>query len=245
MSELIDQLKQQAHLWQGREQVAPGRQGIATGYPELDRQLSGQGWPRGALTEILLAGPGIGELRLVVPMLQQLTESGQTVVWISPPYTPYAPALARAGIVLDNLVVVRCQDAKDQLWSLEQALRNPACALVMGWPTQLRQADTRRLQLAAEAGGGTGILFRSAASSLNSSPAHLRLLLSAAAGSLHVELLKQRGSFAQASLTLPLGTLETLVEPDQASVSNIIQGPWQTGKPLTGPNPSHSSPSAT
>lgn len=245
MSELIDQLKQQAHLWQGREQAIPCRQGMATGYPGLDRHLSGQGWPQGALTEILLAAPGIGELRLVMPMLQRLTRAGQTVVWVSPPYTPYAPALARAGVVLDNLIIVRCENAKDQLWALEQALRNPACALVMGWPAQLRQADTRRLQLAAEAGGGPGILFRSTGSSLNSSPAHLRLLLSASAGALHIELLKQRGSFAQSSLTLPLGTQETLVEPDQASASNIIQGPWQAASPLPGARPFRAFPTAT
>src|SRR5690606_25681387 len=140
-------------------------------------------------------------------------------------------------------IIVRCDNAKDQLWALEQALRNPVCSLVMGWPERLRQADIRRLQLAAEAGEGSGILFRPAASSINSSPAHLRILLSASAGALHLEIIKQRGSFAQSALTLPLTAMtETLTEPDQAGADNIIQGPWQSQPaqppvPFAGPSP--------
>lgn len=258
MSELIEQLKRDAHLWQGREQVAPGRQGLATGYPALDQQLGGRGWPQGVLTEILLAAPGIGELRLLVPALRQLTAEGRTVVWVNPPYTPYAPALARAGIILEHLVIVRCRDHKDQLWALEQALRNPACALTMGWPGHLRPAAVRRLQLAAEAGTGSGMLFRPATSRNQSSPAHLRLLLSATPGSLNLEILKQRGSFAQPTLTLPLTPLtETLIAADQPTASpnlhlrsssssrsrsrssKVIAGPWQ---PLAKPHPASSAP---
>lgn len=227
MSELIEQLKQQAHLWQGRVQAPPGRQGMATGYAVLDQHLGGQGWPRGVLTEILLATPGIGELRLMVPTLRQLTGAGQAVVWINPPYTPYAPALERAGIALEHLFIVRCEEPRDQLWALEQALRNPACPLVMGWPAHLRQADVRRLQLGAEAGGGIGVLFRPADSRVNSSPAHLRLSLSAGPGSLQLEILKQRGNFARPALSLPLTAMtETLVASDQIDGSNIIHGPW-------------------
>lgn len=233
MSELIEQLKQQAYLWQGREQARPARQGIATGYSVLDAQLGGRGWPRGGLTEILLANPGIGELRLLVPALRQLTHAGHTAVWINPPYTPYAPALARAGIKLERLIVVRCDETRDQLWALEQALRNPACSLVMGWPGRLRPADIRRLQLAAESGDGTGILFRPTTGRSNSSPAQLRLLLSAGVGTLNLEILKQRGSFAQPSLTLPLSPLTEILEAaDQVDAANIIQGPWQSPSSL-------------
>lgn len=227
MSELIEQLKREAHLWQGRDQTRAKRQGMATGYPALDQHLGGQGWPQGVLTEILLASPGIGELRLLVPMLRRLTADGQAVIWVAPPYTPYAPALARAGIMLEHLIIVRCDDHKDQLWSLEQALRNPACALTLGWPGRLRQADVRRLQLAAETGGGTGILFRPANSQSNSSPAHLRMRLSAEAETLSLEILKHRGSFAQPSLSLPLTAMaETLAAPDQVAAANVIHGPW-------------------
>lgn len=232
MNELIEQLKRDAHLWQGRDQARPARRGIATGYTALDQHLGGQGWPQGVLTEILLASQGIGELRLLVPALRQLTGKGQPVVWVNPPYTPYAPALARAGITLEHLIIVRCDNHRDQLWALEQALRNPACPLTLGWPERLRQADVRRLQLAAEAGNATGILFRPAASRSNSSPAHLRMLLSAATGRLNLEVLKHRGSFIQPTLSLPLTAMEeTLVAPDPINVSNVIQGPWQ---PLPG-----------
>jgi hypothetical protein len=56
--------------------------GLATGYPKLDRQLPGGGWPRQALTEILLEHYGTGELQLLMPALARLghaADAGMTI----------------------------------------------------------------------------------------------------------------------------------------------------------------------
>lgn len=64
---------------------APGRR-TPTGFDALDAQLPGGGWPHGVLTELLLAQPGIGELRLLAPALATL----------SPPDEPVPSATATA-----------------------------------------------------------------------------------------------------------------------------------------------------
>ena len=42
---------------------------LASGFPRLDAELPGGGWPRGALTELLAEHEGIGELGLLLPAL--------------------------------------------------------------------------------------------------------------------------------------------------------------------------------
>src|SRR5689334_22672759 len=84
-------------IWRGGD-CAPAVATVATGFAALDEVLPGGGWPSDALTEILLAREGIGELRLAFPALARLQTERREVVWIAPPYVPYAPALAAAGI---------------------------------------------------------------------------------------------------------------------------------------------------
>lgn len=93
-------------VWRGRARMR-GARGEPTGHPALDALLPDGGWPRGALTEILHARDGVGELQLVLPTLAALTRRGERVAWIAPPYEPCAVALAQRGVVLERLVVLR------------------------------------------------------------------------------------------------------------------------------------------
>jgi len=75
----------------------------------------------------------------------------------------YPPAAVQLGLPLERLLVIRTKRNVDALWVCEQALRCPAVAAVV---LPIRAMDTyvsRRLQLAAETGGGLGFLLRSAA----------------------------------------------------------------------------------
>lgn len=72
----------------------------------------------------------------------------------------YPPAAERLGIPLDRLLIVRPQRYVDALWTCEQALRCSAVAVVVATFRRLDAYASRRLQLAAEAGGGLGLLIR-------------------------------------------------------------------------------------
>src|SRR5690349_8002204 len=55
-------------IWR-RGTAAPSVDVQPTGLAELDAQLPGGGWPRGAVCEILVEQDGIGECRLLLPAL--------------------------------------------------------------------------------------------------------------------------------------------------------------------------------
>jgi protein ImuA len=117
----------QRQMWRGDALGSTARGSISSGHAALDRELPGGGWPRAALTELLLAQPGSGELRLLAPVLAaQTARAGRHVLLIAPPYIPYAPALAAWGVALERLIWIAGAGADrqgaDALWAAEQAL---------------------------------------------------------------------------------------------------------------------------
>lgn len=190
MSAALEQLRRHPAIWR-RER--PSASALSTGFPALDAVLPDAGWSMGALTEILVPREGVGELRLVMPALAELSARGRWLAWVGSPYVPYAPALAARGIVLSRILWVRSHNSAQQLWSAEQALRSGACAAVLAWPTRVPHRRLRRLQLAAESGGAWALLFHREAPPGNGSPASLRLRVAPAVNSLAVEVLKCRG----------------------------------------------------
>ena len=83
-------LLDRSDIWRGGGLSRAGAPTVPSGFPGLDAELPGGGWPAGALTEILPAHEGIGELRLLGPALAGLSKRGLRLVWIAPPHLPYA-----------------------------------------------------------------------------------------------------------------------------------------------------------
>jgi hypothetical protein len=105
---------------------------------------------------------------------------------------PYAPALAGAGIDIARVLLVHARDDDEALWAAEQALGSASCEIVLAWADRAADRQLRRLQLAAEAHGLPGILFRPPATARHPSPAMLRLQLSAGPDA-RLEIIKSRG----------------------------------------------------
>lgn len=208
-------------LWRGIDLAHTRFAGVPSGSAALDAELPGGGWPVGALTEILPAHEGIGELRLLGTALAALSAQGQHLVWVAPPYRPYAPALAAAGIDMARLLVVRTRSERDTLWALEQALASNTCGAVLAWLPAARASqhaagsslsvarypEFRRLQLAAERGQSLAFLFRPPECENQSSPAALRIALDSADGGLAVRLFKRRGGAFNRRVLLPAAAL--------------------------------------
>jgi hypothetical protein len=205
MSARLDALLQRPLIWRGNRPGCTGTGVIASGFAELDAQLPGGGWPRGALTEVWLPSCGIGELRLLLPALRRLNEPGRWLALVAPPHIPYAPAWQAQGFDVARLLWVRPRSAADRLWALEQTLRSGSCAAVLGWPTASPTfQQLRRLQLAAESGDTWGVLFRALRDAAQTSPAAVRVQLEPGAQGVRVELLKRRGAWGGAVVQLAL-----------------------------------------
>ncbi len=196
-------LLERPDIWRGDSLSRAGTPAVPSGFPELDAELPGGGWPAGTLTEVLPAHEGIGELRLLGPALAGLSRRGLRLVWIAPPHLPYAPALAAAGIDIANLVVVRVASPKETLWATEQALAATACGAVLAWPQGAKYAELRRLQIAAEGGRAPAFLFRVPEAASESSPAPLRIALGTSDGGLAVRVLKRRSAPLAHPILLP------------------------------------------
>lgn len=204
------------HLWRGGR-AALTVDVLATGFSELDQALPNKGWPWGSVIELLLPAMGIGEVRLLLPAIVQVTRSRHYVLMIDAPYRPYAPALFDAGIDLDYVLIVSPDNWSDALWSAEKALANQACGMVLLWHDDHREKtrcqidphSVRRLQVAAQTGHSLLFLYRRIAPRRTAllqqhSWAAVRLLLSVAGDHLRVESLKARGSCKCARITVSL-----------------------------------------
>jgi len=206
-----------AAVWRAHQLGRAATPVLASGFDALDAELPGGGWPLSTLTELLLPHAGVGELRLLAPVLAAQQREQRCLMWFDPPAAPCAWALSALGIDMRQLVLVRSRHqlksrarerlpAVDVLWALEQALKSGHVGAVLAWlPARLPADALRRLQLAAQAHGGLAFLLRDAALRTQPSPAPLRLLLaSAGPDQLRVALLKRRGPPQARPLTLAL-----------------------------------------
>lgn len=178
---------------------------LSTGFDILDRHLPGGGWPRAGLCELMLPSAGIGELRLLLPALKALSRQNRWIAWVNPPFIPYAPAFAAAGVDIGKILLIHPKTHKDALWSLERATRSGTCSAALAWldERELRTKDTQRLQLAARQGGTLSWLFRPGRARTENSLAELRLAVApddADRDVLRVSLCKRRGGWPIADL---------------------------------------------
>lgn len=127
-----------------------------TKYPV--RKKFGEGL-NGSVTAFVAALAGRAQRTLSTP-----------VIWIAPRIpgreSLYGPGLLSFGLDPADLVIVRVPSDSDftatALWAMEEALRAPAVGIVCAEIESLDLTASRRLQLAAEAGGGLGLLLRPA-----------------------------------------------------------------------------------
>lgn len=189
----VEALLKHPALWKGR-QTHEKRETFATGHTALDLALPSGGWPVGALTELMVAHEGVGEFTLLLPALAALTQQQQWIALVAPPYIPYAPALVNAGIALERLLIINCDDHKDAYWTTEQLLRSAVFSSVVLWSEKVSdERRQRRLQLAAEQGKAWAVCYRPHRAARTSSPAGLRIVLQSSHQQVKANIIKNRG----------------------------------------------------
>jgi hypothetical protein len=190
-------------LWRG-DRLARADDAIASGFAGLDRELPGGGWPKAALIELLVDEEGIGELRLLLPVLKRIAQAGEWIALVTPPHIPYAPAFAGWGIDPARVIVVEALEDRQRWWTAEQVLRSDSAGALLFWPRTLGDQRVRRLQLAAQESEALAFLFATTARAAQPSPAPLRLKLACSGNRLSVDIFKRRGGVVSAPLLLAL-----------------------------------------
>ena len=152
-----------ARIERGRLPAAGLAPPLATGVAGIDRTLAETGeagLAAGAMHGI--AGPGAQTLLLGL-LKRLMARDPRPVLWGLPwtaPAALYGPGLAQAGLATERLILARARKPAELLWALEEGLRSGALAAAVGEPDgRLTLTASRRLQLAAETGGGFGFLI--------------------------------------------------------------------------------------
>ena len=140
----------------GSERVLP------LGVPGLDQHLPGGGLALGCLHEI--AGASIGDdgaaVGFAAVVLGRLGAGRGRVLWLTRRRDLYPPGLASLGLTPEPLILVPLARDRDVLWAMEEALHCRHLAAVLGEVSDVDMVVSRRLQLAAEDQGVTGLLLR-------------------------------------------------------------------------------------
>ncbi len=150
---------------------------LSLGLPELDAALPEGGLPLGAVHELVAADAEDGAVYGLAAHwlgLAQRREAGTWVLWCGRADRLYAPGLRAAGLDPSRLVTVRAHRDEEALWVLEEALRCRDLAGAVAEIDGLGLAPSRRLQLAAEAGGLGFLLRKSGGEELGASAAVTR-----------------------------------------------------------------------
>jgi protein ImuA len=144
-----------------------GQGAVPLGVVEIDGALPGGGLAAGVVHEATgsAAGGFVALLagRFAGPVLWCVMASSRTEL--------YGPGLAAFGLDTRRLVIARCANRQDMLWAMEEGLRDSALAAVVAEPDRpVALTASRRLQLAAETGGTTGLVLRRGATEAALSP---------------------------------------------------------------------------
>jgi len=228
-------------LWRAHQLGRHSERAHSSGFPALDVQLPGRGWPKRALTELLLPHPGVGEIRLLAPSIASTLREGRLVMLFDPPACLSSWALLQLGIDAEQLLVVytrrppvqgaappglrgaesHVEAGGDALWALEQSFKSGHVGALLAWlPPRMQPERLRRLQLAVQAHDGPAFMLREAAAADRPSAAPLRLALrSAGVDRLAVHVMKRRGPLLAQAVQLelpPMVPAEVAAEADLA-----------------------------
>ncbi len=148
----------------GRGKLLP----VTLGAPDLDRYLPWGGLPRAALHEVAGEGAdreqGAAAAGFAALWLARLQAAGP-VLWIVRAGNRAAIDLHAHGLHqlrLDprRLILVAAKGDDEALWAMEEGLKAKSLGAVLGEIEKLDLTASRRLQLAAEAGGVTAFVLR-------------------------------------------------------------------------------------
>jgi protein ImuA len=128
--------------------------------PAIDGALPGGGIDRHALHEAMSGGPDTEHAAAATLFIAGLlARTPGPVLWVLRQADLFAPALAAVGLPPQRLIFAEA--GRDVLSVMEEGLRHPGLAAVVGEPAgRISLVASRRLQLAAEQAGVMAVLLR-------------------------------------------------------------------------------------
>jgi len=144
------------------EGVAARHGAVPFGIAALDRQLPGGGIATGALHEVSGSAELCDDAAATIFLAGILARIEGPVFWCLRWRDLFAPALDLAGLHPDRVIHVEAGSDVKVLLAMEECLRHPGLAGVVGEVAKISTTASKRLQLAAEGSGVAAFVFRRA-----------------------------------------------------------------------------------
>lgn len=130
------------------------------GVAAIDRHLPGGGLVSGAMHEIAGSAELCDDAAATIFLAGILARIEGPVFWCLRWRDLFAPALDLAGLHPDRVIHVEAGSDTNVLLAMEECLRHPGLAGVVGEVAKMSTTASKRLQLAAESSGVTAFVFR-------------------------------------------------------------------------------------
>lgn len=154
---LLDSLRAKIAQIEG---VAARHSVLPFGVEAIDGQLPARGIASGALHDVAGSRELADDAAATIFLAGILARLEGTVFWCLRWRDLFAPALHLAGLHPDRVIFVEAGSDTNVLTAMEECLRHPGLAGVVGELGKVSLTASRRLQLAAEASGVAAFVFR-------------------------------------------------------------------------------------
>lgn len=168
-SRVVNPMRQPAVIADLRHRIAAieaggkPREAMPFGIEAIDRHLPGGGLAGGALHEVAGSPELCDDAAATVFLAGILARIEGPVFWCLRWRDLFAPALDLAGLDPNRVIHVEAGSDTNVLLAMEECLRHPGLAGVVGEVAKVSTTASKRLQLAAEGSGVTAFVFRRAA----------------------------------------------------------------------------------
>jgi protein ImuA len=170
----------------GRESVPElrGRLGLFSFQPDAwaarsaagGDALSELGVRPGGVVEWLVESEGSGAVAAALHLMSRSNRGRGVSAFVDPAREFYVPAFSGWGIRPSDALVIQPTTLHETCWAIEQCLRCPGVSATWAWVDErIPPRVHRRWLLAAEAGGGVGMFFRTDLAKRQPAWADLRL----------------------------------------------------------------------
>jgi protein ImuA len=158
--ELIAQLQRDILSMQGLRDATVHKKRL--GLDVLEQAFPNKTFPVAAVHEFLSYGreEAAATNSFISCLLSKLMRKDGYCIWVSVKRAIYPPALKRFGIDADRIIFIDTDKNTDALWAIEEALKCDQVTAIVGAVPDLSFTESRRLQLAVEGSGVTGLIHR-------------------------------------------------------------------------------------
>ncbi len=157
---LVKQWQAKINAMQGLGKIS--RDSAGAGFAPFAGAFPGNTFPTGAIHEFISYEPASAAATsgFISATTGKLMREGGICLWVAGERKVFPFGLKYFGLAPDRVVFINAPRPKEALWIIEEALKCEAITAVIGEVKELGFSDSKRLQLAVERSGVTGLIHR-------------------------------------------------------------------------------------